>query len=99
MTSATLNVLYGASVGAAAEVDVYLTAGTDITSSDPAIPNFTYTSFVENVYVAGGTYFVTVTAPGSKTPILCLSEVTLEDIKAYKAIATNGGILAGDITE
>ncbi|GAM65040.1 hypothetical protein JCM19232_84 [Vibrio ishigakensis] len=49
--------------------------------------------------MAGGTYFVTVTAPGSKTPILCLSEVTLEDIKAYKAIATNGGILAGDITE
>ncbi|GAM54552.1 hypothetical protein JCM19231_5516 [Vibrio ishigakensis] len=81
MTSATLNVLHGASVGAAAEVDVYLTAGADISSSDLAIPNFTYTKFVENVYVAGGTYFVTVTATGSKTSILDPKEATLEDGK------------------
>ncbi|GAM69899.1 hypothetical protein JCM19236_5197 [Vibrio sp. JCM 19236] len=49
--------------------------------------------------MAGGTYFVTVTATGSKTSILGPTEVTLEDGKVYKAIATNGGILAGNITE
>lgn len=99
MISATLKVLHCVSVGAVAEVDVYLTAGTDITSSDPAIPNITYTSFVENVYVAGSTYFVTVRAPSSKTPFLGPKEVTLEGWNVYKVIATNGGIIAGDITE
>ncbi|WP_261816808.1 DUF4397 domain-containing protein [Vibrio gallicus] len=98
-TSATLNVLHAASVSAAAEVDIHLTSDGNIINSDPALVNFTYTSFIEDIYVAGGTYFVTVTAPGSKTPILGPTEVTLEDGKVYKAIATNGGLFAADITE
>ncbi|MEZ9330194.1 DUF4397 domain-containing protein [Vibrio breoganii] len=98
-TSATLSVLHGASLPAAATVDVYLTDSTDLSNSDPALPGFAYTDIVQNVYVAEGTYVVTVTGVGSKEPVLQLEGVALENGKVYKAIATNGGILAADITE
>ncbi|GAB7219434.1 hypothetical protein VcTj87_12550 [Vibrio comitans] len=42
---------------------------------------------------------MTVTGVGSKDPVLQLEGVALENGKVYKAIATNGGILAADITE
>ncbi|MEZ9629916.1 hypothetical protein AB4304_10485 [Vibrio breoganii] len=98
-TSATLSVLHGASLPAADTVDVYLTDSTDLSNSDPALPGFAYTDIVQNVYVAEGTYVVTVTGVGSKEPVLQLEGVALENGKVYKAIATNGGILAADITE
>ncbi|CAM3134463.1 DUF4397 domain-containing protein [Vibrio rarus] len=98
-TSATLSILHGASLSAAATVDIYLTDSTDLLNSDPALSSFAYTDVVQNVYVAEGTYVVTVTGVGSKDPVLQLEGVTLENGKVYKAIATNGGILAADITE
>ncbi|ANO32259.1 hypothetical protein A6E01_03100 [Vibrio breoganii] len=101
-TSAPLRVLHGASLPAAATVGVYLTDSTDSTdsiNSDPALPGFAYTDIVQNVYVAEGTYVVTVTGVGSKEPVLQLEGVALENGKVYKAIATNGDILAADITE
>lgn len=99
VTSASLSVIHAASVSAAAVVDVYLTGSSDITNSDPALPSFAYKDIVKQVYVAGGTYFVTVTAPGTKDVILGPTEITVENGKVYKAIATNGGLLAADITE
>ncbi|WP_268978219.1 hypothetical protein [Vibrio superstes] len=42
---------------------------------------------------------MTVTGVGSKEPFLQLESAALENGKVYKAIATNGCILAADITE
>ncbi|GAD90831.1 hypothetical protein VHA01S_057_00170 [Vibrio halioticoli NBRC 102217] len=98
-TSATLSVLHAASLPAAATVDIYLTTSTDISNSDPALASFAYTDIVQNVYVAAGSYVVTVTGVGSKDALLQLEGVMLENGKVYKAIATNEGILAADITE
>ena len=94
-----MSILHATSLPAVATVDLYLTDSTDLSNSDPALPGFAYTDIVQNVYVAAGTYVVTVTEVGSKDPVLQLEGVALENGKVYKAIATNGGILAADITE
>ncbi|MGR5350815.1 DUF4397 domain-containing protein [Vibrio sp. DNB22_19_2] len=102
-TSAVLNVTHAAANPAAASVDVYLTPSQDISSSDPAIANFAYKDSVQNIYVAAGDYYVTVTAPGDKTPVIGPAPLPpLEDGMVYQAIAIddNGGfnLLVNDIT-
>ncbi|WP_039986242.1 DUF4397 domain-containing protein [Vibrio owensii] len=103
-TSAVLNVTHAAANPAAASVDVYLTPSQDISQSDPAIANFAYKDSAQNVYVTAGDYFVTVTAPGDKTPVIGPAPLpTLENGMVYQAIAIddNGGfgLLVGDITK
>ncbi|AXY00485.1 DUF4397 domain-containing protein [Vibrio alfacsensis] len=93
-TSAILNVTHAASNPAAASVDVYLTTTQDISESDPAIADFAYKQSVQNIYVAAGDYYVTVTAPGDKTPVIGPAMLLpLEDGIIYQAIAIdeNGG--------
>ncbi|MGR5318713.1 DUF4397 domain-containing protein [Vibrio sp. DNB22_19_1] len=102
-TSAVLNVTHAAANPAAATVDVYLTQSQDISSIDPAIANFAYKDSVQNIYVAAGDYYVTVTAPGDKTPVIGPAPLpTLENGMVYQAIAIddNGGfnLLVNDIT-
>ncbi|MGR5237025.1 DUF4397 domain-containing protein [Vibrio alfacsensis] len=102
-TSAVLNVTHAAANPAAANVDVYLTKTQDISTSDPAITNFAYKESVQNIYVVAGDYFVTVTAPGDKTPVIGPAPLPrLEDGMVYQAIAIddNGGfnLLVNDIT-
>ncbi|MDK9773146.1 DUF4397 domain-containing protein [Vibrio sp. B181a] len=103
-TSAVLNVTHAAANPAAASVDVYLTPSQDISQSDPALANFAYKDSAQNVYVTAGDYFVTVTAPGDKTPVIGPAPLpTLENGMVYQAIAIddNGGfgLLVGDITK
>ncbi|TDE23247.1 DUF4397 domain-containing protein [Vibrio owensii] len=103
-TSAVLNVTHAAANPAAASVDVYLTPSQDISQSDPAIANFAYKDSAQNVYVTAGDYFVTVTAPSDKTPVIGPAPLpTLENGMVYQAIAIddNGGfgLLVGDITK
>ncbi|MGR5547740.1 DUF4397 domain-containing protein [Vibrio sp. DNB22_12_1] len=102
-TSAVLNVTHAAANPAAATVDVYLTQSQDISGIDPAIANFAYKDSVQNIYVAAGDYYVTVTAPGDKTPVIGPAPLpTLENGMVYQAIAIddNGGfnLLVNDIT-
>ncbi|MGR5457648.1 DUF4397 domain-containing protein [Vibrio sp. PNB22_1_1] len=102
-TSAVLNVTHAAANPAAATVDVYLSQSQDISSIDPAIANFAYKDSVQNIYVAAGDYYVTVTAPGDKTPVIGPAPLpTLENGMVYQAIAIddNGGfnLLVNDIT-
>ncbi len=102
-TSAVLNVTHAAANPAAATVDVYLTTSQDISSSDPAIANFAYKDSVQNIYVATGDYYVTVTAPGDKTPVIGPALLPmLENGMVYQAIAIddndNFNLLVNDIT-
>lgn len=103
-TSAVLNVLHAAQNPAAASVDVYLTATTDFASSAPAIEDFEYKQSVQQVYVAQGSYYVTVTAANDDTAVIGPAMITVEDGKVYQAIAVSDSastfdLLVNEITE
>ncbi|RVU29324.1 DUF4397 domain-containing protein [Neptunomonas marina] len=51
-------------------VDVYLTATNDISTAMPAITNLAYGEYTEQLPVAGGEYFVTVTAAGDPNTVV-----------------------------
>ncbi len=63
-TSATLNVTHAAAK-VAEMVDIYLTTSVGIECSDPTITNFAYKESAKGLYVAVGTYYVTVTVAGN----------------------------------
>lgn len=86
-TSAKLNVIHAAPD--ASTVDVYLTASTDISSASPAISSFDFKESEQGIYVAAGSYFVTVTPTGTKTAAIGPVAVTVADDKVYQAIAAN----------
>lgn len=64
-TSATLNVTHAAANPVAEMVDIYLTTSVGIEGSDPTITNFAYKESAKGLYVAAGTYYVTVTVAGN----------------------------------
>jgi hypothetical protein len=106
VTSATLNVTHAAANPVAEMVDIYLTASTGIEGSDPAIANFAYKDSVQGVYVAEGSYFVTVTVAGDPSTVAIDSApVTLMNGVVYQVIAiddgNNGGfnLIVDDITD
>ena len=79
-------------------VDIYVTApGTDITDESVA-PTLTGVAYLANtgyLSVAGGTYDITVTVNGSRTPAIGpLQDVVLEDGGIYTVIARDA--LPGD---
>ncbi len=102
-TSAKLNVIHAAK--SASTVDVYLTETSDITNASPAISGFEYKKDQQGIYVAAGTYFVTVTPTGTKTAAIGPASVTVENDKVYQAIAIDDAIgtgfdlLVNDITD
>ena len=105
-TSATLNVTHAAANPVAEMVDIYLTTSAGIDGSDPAIANFAYKDSVQGVYVAEGTYFVTVTAAGDpNTVAIDSAPVTVMNGVVYQVVAiddgNNGGfnLIVGDITD
>jgi hypothetical protein len=103
-TSAVLNVLHGAQNPAAASVDVYLTDSTDFSSSAPAIEDFAYKQSVQQLYVAEGSYYVTVTAANDSSAVIGPAAITVENGKVYQAIAISDSsstfdLLVNDITE
>ncbi|MFQ3249353.1 MAG: hypothetical protein ACI9O6_001161 [Glaciecola sp.] len=75
-------------------VDIYVTADGDISSASPnwAAVEFTTPMLSETGYVelAAGTYYVTVTAAGSKDPAIETGALMLEANKVYTAIAIDG---------
>lgn len=105
-TSATLNVTHAAANPVAEMVDIYLTTSAGIDGSDPAIANFAYKDSVQGVYVAEGSYFVTVTVAGDPNTVAINSApVTVMNGVVYQVVAiddgNNGGfnLIVDDITD
>ncbi|UTZ27247.1 DUF4397 domain-containing protein [Vibrio campbellii] len=105
-TSATLNVTHAAANPVAEMVDIYLTTSAGIDGSDPAVANFAYKDSVQGVYVAEGSYFVTVTVAGDpNTVAIDSAPVTVMNGVVYQVVAiddgNNGGfnLIVGDITD
>jgi hypothetical protein len=96
-TSAVLNVLHAAQNPAAASVDVYLTSGTNFLASDPAIEDFAYKQSVQGIYVADGSYYVTVTAANDTTAVIGPAMITVEEGKVYQAIAVSDSVSSFDL--
>ncbi|MCC4223357.1 DUF4397 domain-containing protein [Vibrio campbellii] len=105
-TSATLNVTHAAANPVAEMVDIYLTTSAGIDGSDPAIADFAYKDSVQGVYVAEGSYFVTVTVAGDPSTVAIDSApVTVMNGVVYQVVAiddgNNGGfnLIVDDITD
>ncbi|EJG0733260.1 DUF4397 domain-containing protein [Vibrio parahaemolyticus] len=105
-TSATLNLTHAAANPVAEVVDIYLTTSAGIEGSDPTITNFAYKESAKGLYVAAGTYYVTVTVAGNPDAVAIDSlPVDLMNGVVYQAVAiddgNNGGfnLLVDDITD
>lgn len=105
-TSATLNVTHAAANPVAEMVDIYLTTSVGIKGSDPTITNFAYKESAKGLYVAAGTYYVTVTVAGNPDAVAIDSlPVDLMNGVVYQVVAiddgNNGGfnLLVDDITD
>lgn len=105
-TSATLNVTHAAANPVAEMVDIYLTTSAGIDGSDPTIVNFAYKDSVQGLYVAEGTYYVTVTVAGDPSTVAVDSApVNVMNGVVYQVVAiddgNNGGfnLLVDDVTD
>lgn len=105
-TSATLNVTHAAANPVAEMVDIYLTTSAGIDGSDPTIANFAYKDSVQGLYVAEGTYYVTVTVAGDPSAVAIDSApVNVMNGVVYQVVAiddgNNGGfnLLVDDVTD
>ncbi|HHF0507583.1 TPA: DUF4397 domain-containing protein [Vibrio antiquarius] len=105
-TSATLNVTHAAANPVAEMVDIYLTTSAGIDGSDPTVANFAYKDSVQGLYVAEGTYYVTVTVAGDPTTVAVDSApVNVMNGVVYQVVAiddgNNGGfnLLVDDVTD
>ncbi len=105
-TSATLNVTHAAANPVAEMVDIYLTTSAGIDGSDPVIADFAYKDSVQGVYVAEGSYFVTVTVAGDPSTVAIDSApVTVMNGVVYQVVAiddgNNGGfnLIVDDMTD
>ncbi|MEW4343135.1 DUF4397 domain-containing protein [Vibrio diabolicus] len=105
-TSATLNVTHAAANPVAEMVDIYLTTSAGIDGSDPTVANFAYKDSVQGLYVAEGTYYVTVTVAGDPSTVAVDSApVNVMNGVVYLVVAiddgNNGGfnLLVDDVTD
>ncbi|EIZ1313809.1 DUF4397 domain-containing protein [Vibrio parahaemolyticus] len=105
-TSATLNVTHAAANPVAEMVDIYLTTSVGIEGSDPTITNFAYKESAKGLYVAAGTYYVTVTVAGNPDAVAIDSlPVDLMNGVVYQVVAIDDGnndgfnLLVDDITD
>ncbi len=99
-TSATLNVTHAAANPVAEVVDIYLTTSVGIEGSDPTITNFAYKESAKGLYVAAGTYYVTVTVAGNPDAVVDLMNGVVYQVVAIDD-GNNGGfnLLVDDITD
>jgi hypothetical protein len=85
-TQAKLRIIHGSP--AAGPVDIYLTApGAGIANATPAYANIAFKADTGFVSYAAGSYDVTVTTAGSKTPAIGPATVTLKNDGIYTAVA------------
>lgn len=74
----------------AGNVDIYVTATTDISSATPAFANVAFKAETGYVSLLPGNYVVTVTPAGSKTAAIGPVALTLAGNKIYTAVARDG---------
>ena len=88
-TAAKLRVVHGSyAVAESIPVDVYLTATDDISSATPAITSLAYGQFTDEIQVAPGMYFVTVTVAGdASTVAFAAGPLDLQAAVNYTVIA------------
>jgi len=85
-TQAKLRIIHGSP--AAGPVDIYLTApGAGIASATPTYANVSFKADTGFVSYPAGSYDVTVTPAGSKTPAIGPATVTLKNEGIYTAVA------------
>ncbi|MNZ52565.1 hypothetical protein D3C78_704140 [compost metagenome] len=89
-TEAQLRVLHAAPTAPA--VDIYLTAGTDISGASPALKAVPFKADSGYLAIAAGDYQVTVTASGDKTPVIGPLPVTLANGQVLTAAALSDSV-------
>ena len=94
-TAAQIRVIHGSSL--AGPVDIYLTAGSDISAATAALSNVPFKADSGYVQVPAGDYFVTVTPAGSKTAAIGPVAISLDANKIYTAVARDGAGLTADL--
>jgi hypothetical protein len=96
-TQAKLRIIHGSP--SAGPVDIYLTApGAGIASATPAYANVAFKDDTGFVSYKAGSYDVTVTPTGSKTPAIGPATVTIKNAGIYTAVARDavgGGVPLG----
>lgn len=90
-TAAKLRIVHASTVAdgvSPSGVDIYITApNTDIATVDPELTDIVFKANTGFLEFAEGSYEVTVTAAGSKTPAIPTTPVSIENGKIYTAIA------------
>ena len=95
-TSAVLNITHAAANPIAASVDIYLTENVGISGSTPALSNVKFKDYANGIYVAAGTYYVTITVAGDPTTVAIDSApVTLADGVVYQVVAIDDSMGTG----
>ncbi|MEZ8585665.1 DUF4397 domain-containing protein [Vibrio cyclitrophicus] len=105
-TSAVLNITHAAANPIAALVDIYLTENVGISGSTPALSNVKFKDYANGIYVAAGSYYVTITVAGDPTTVAIDSApATLADGVVYQVVAiddvagTGFNLLVSDTTD
>ncbi|WP_102291985.1 DUF4397 domain-containing protein [Vibrio cyclitrophicus] len=87
-TSAVLNITHAAANPIAALVDIYLTENVGISGSTPVLSNVKFKDYANGIYVAAGSYYVTITVAGDPTTVAIDSApATLADGVVYQVVA------------
>ena len=105
-TSAVLNITHAAANPIAASVDIYLTENAGISGSTPALSDVKFKDYANGIYVAAGTYYVTITVAGDPSTIAVNSaQATLADGVVYQVVAiddsagTGFNLIVSDTTD
>ncbi|MEZ8067318.1 DUF4397 domain-containing protein [Vibrio sp. FF145] len=95
-TSAVLNITHAAANPIAASVDIYLTENVGISGSTPALSNVKFKDFANGIYVAAGTYYVTITVAGDPSTVAIDSApATLVNGVVYQVVAIDDSMGTG----
>lgn len=94
-TEAQVRIVHGSTL--AGPVDIYVTATNDISSATPAFAGVEFKQETGYVALNAGTYFVTVTAAGTKTAAIGPLSLDLAANRIYTAVARDGADLTADV--
>ncbi|MEL0609609.1 DUF4397 domain-containing protein [Vibrio echinoideorum] len=95
-TSAVLNITHAAANPIAASVDIYLTENVGISGSTPALSDVKFKDYANGIYVAAGSYYVTITVAGDPSTIAIDSApATLADGAVYQVVAIDDSMGTG----
>ncbi len=95
-TSAVLNITHAAANPVAASVDIYLTENVGISGSTPALSDVKFKDYANGIYVAAGSYYVTITVAGDPSTVAIDSApATLTNGVVYQVVAIDDSMGTG----